>query len=501
MEQPRWCRRAAILAAVLLSSVSSTAVGGAGAPNVLLVLVDDVGIEHLGLYGVGQELARTPNLDALAARGVVFEHAWSDAVCSPSRARIQTGRFGFRDGVGYVPVPGEAPAWGIDPASGELLAQRLAAEGGYRTAAFGKWHLGLDPDRDGEIDDDVPNQAGYEHFRGILSVHQDWSDAYHRYRVTRDGVTEPEFTTDRYLTSAIVDWAVEWIGSVDDGPAPWFAYVAFLAAHAPFSCPPAELLHASATCDESTDDVTRYRLMIEAMDTELRRLLSSIAFDARDTLLVFASDNGSPSPVAAPPVASNRAKGTVFQGGVRVPMFVLGDGVTARGRTSSIVDLADLHATMLDVAGVQGGIPEDSVSLVPIFSDPGYRVRTCAYTQWAFPNFDPALVPDAGPSQGNQAVRDERYKLVRGFTNLERLFDLVADPWEEVELLAQGLDPDQQLAYDALHECLEALTPGGLSAICQLRHDGEACTGDADCCSGRCDLAGAGSCFSPLIKP
>ena len=145
-------------------------------PNVLLIVADDVGIEHLSLYGIGTDgFAKTPNLTALSAQGVVFDNAWADPICSPSRVRIQTGRYGLHDGVGYATHDN---AWGLDPESANLLAKRLRDEGDYQTAAFGKWHMGVDPDRDGVPDDDVPNRSGYDDYKGILAHHQDWSDVY-----------------------------------------------------------------------------------------------------------------------------------------------------------------------------------------------------------------------------------------------------------------------------------------------------------------------------------
>ncbi len=108
--------------------------------NVLILVADDLGVNLVGAYAKGADPAPTPNIDALAARGVLFRRAWSNPLCSPTRATIQTGRYSFRTGIGWlIPVLHKGPA--LDP-SKMTLPDLLGSRAGYATAAFGKWHLG-----------------------------------------------------------------------------------------------------------------------------------------------------------------------------------------------------------------------------------------------------------------------------------------------------------------------------------------------------------------------
>lgn len=432
-------------------------------PNFLLVLVDDLGIEHLDFYGVGAQFAPTPHLTELASGGLVFREAWSNPTCSPTRVTIQTGRYAFRTGVGdVINTDTEAGMQLAELILPEVLRDHTATP--YTSAAFGKWHMGASADLGGAS---APNWAGYDHFEGTLLGQQDPSTfSYFDWVKTTDGVNEAK--TD-YMTTDMVDSAVTWINGT---PGPWFAYVAFRLPHGPYHWPPDDL-HSQDTGQEG--DLAKYRAMIEAMDNELHRLLDSI--DTTNTLIVFASDNGSPAEVAQPPVNPQRSKGTVFQGGVRVPLVLAGDMVTA-GEVGAPVNLTDLFDTIAELAGasVPVDVERDSVSLVPYLSNPGTpSLRANAYTDAFSPN-------GSGPySVGQQAARDTHYKYLRNTAGAEGLIDLWSDPWETNNLLLGDLTSEQQSALDALGDYLDELM-----GVCSLGQQGDPCNTDEDCCSGRC---------------
>lgn len=428
-----------VVAAFLLALAPvSPAASDASAPNVLLVLVDDLGIEHLGFYGIGQEFIPTPTLDAMAERGIVFTNAWGSPVCSNSRALLQTGRHAFRTGVGDAVQSDDD--LGLPLA--ELTLPELLKENApvpYATAAFGKWHLGVDPSLGGAL---APNEQGYDHFEGTARNLRGKADYFEYSRITNGEVE----LVQGYITSDTVDAAIAWTASA---PEPWFAYVAFHAPHTPMHFPPDEL-HTQDTGD--TSDLNMYRAMTEAMDRELSRLLR--ANFGPDTVIVFASDNGSPKPVAQPPIDPGHAKKTVFEGGVRVPFIIAGRSLPA-GTVHHPVNLADLYPTIAGLAGAQlPSVEIDGVSLQPYLWDPGAGPeRDYNFTEYFAPN-------GSGPYDiWYQAMRDSRYKLVRKTPDVDRFFDLQFDPWETVNLLDGELSEEEQAAYDDLVLQIETLVP------------------------------------------
>lgn len=334
--------------------------------NVLILLADDLGVDNVGAYGLGSDLPPTPNLDALAAEGVRFTNAWSQPICSPTRATIQTGRLGFRTTIGSgisTTTPGE-PALPLSEITiPEMLNQGTG--GIWSHAAIGKWHLGSDL-VGGEF---APNLAGYDHYEGNLEADLSGAWSYFNWQKTIDGVTQ---VTTKYATTDAVDSALAWIQTHTE---PWFCYVAFNAPHSPWHAPPANL-HTQDLSNPTNRDL--YRAMVEALDTEIGRLLASIPKPVlRRTLVIFLGDNGTDAKVTVPPFVPSHAKTTLYQGGVNVPLIVTGPQVAGPGVSNALVHTADLFATVAAVAGVNletqfPGVTFDSISLLPYLQNPSF---------------------------------------------------------------------------------------------------------------------------------
>lgn len=352
--------------------------------NVLVFLADDLGVDQLRLYGAGEDYPPTPNLERLARHGVVFRNAWSEPTCSPTRAALLTGRHGFRTSIGIALDPFTDPV-GLRESEvtlPELLD--LGTGGRYAHALIGKWHL--TPLSAGDL---APNRAGFGHFAGSL---EGQIINYVNWRRVVDGVPR---MTDRYATSACVDDALNWIGRQRG---PWFCLVAFQAPHAPFHAPP-PALHTQtlpggpppALCSQATGTDPRpyYKAMVQAMDTEIGRLLSRLSpRELARTTILFLSDNGTDSCVTSPP--THRAKGTLYQGGLRVPLIAAGHRV-GRGVSDALVSTSDLFATVAELAGVDAaatlpGVALDSFSFVPSLADPARGVRRYLYAEVFTPN-------------------------------------------------------------------------------------------------------------------
>ncbi len=371
------------LLAALGASLVPSALCATG--NVLVIVADDLGKDWLGLYGLSADPPSTPNLDALAASGVVFTNAWANPLCSPTRAAIQTGRYGFRTGIGGLVDNSQALAQS-EVTLPEMLD--LGTAGAYSHAYFGKWHLG-NAGVGGALS---PNLAGWDHFSGNAASAGSLvpgEDYFHFTKVV-DGAS---IVVDGYATSDLVDDALAWIAATEVGGGPWLACTAFQAVHDPFHAPPPELhgVDLSAAGPPATDPVPYFRAMVEALDTEIGRLLSGI--DLGETTVIFLADNGTDDRVVLAPFDPDHAKNSLYQGGVGVPFVVAGQAVAAAGTSAGLVHAADIFATVAELAGVDlgavlpPGLVLDSVSFAPYLADPALSsVRSTLFSERFTPN-------------------------------------------------------------------------------------------------------------------
>ncbi len=396
-------------------AASSTAHASDDPPNILLVIADDMGIDASPCYPVGDQKPNMPVLEELCRTGVVFENAWSNPECSPTRATILTGRYGFRTGVTAAVLKTGGTGIQLDELSIQrLLDQRL--DDRYAHAIFGKWHLS-----DGENGGfENPGLMGVGHYAGIMKNGDYWK--WHR---TEDGETR---LIEGYATSVFTNEAIEWVGNQDQ---PWFLWLAYTAPHSPFHLPPAEL-HTRGDLSGTRGDIAvnplpYYLAMMEAMDTELGRLLLSLPAEQRaNTIVIFVGDNGTPDEVVQLPFRKHHAKSSIFEGGVHVPLIVAGAGVTRRGqREAALINTTDLFATIADLAGTGVTQSGDSISLRHLLTDASGVLRDFIYTEYHDEFFK---------WRNGWAIRDARYKLIQSGAE-QQLFDLIDDPFEKRDLL------------------------------------------------------------------
>lgn len=402
-------------------------------PNVLVVVLDDVGVDSVGIYAEGADPAPTPVFDSLAQSGILFRNAWANPTCSPSRAEILTGRYGFRTGLGRIVG---AHGWAL--ALSELTIPEVLARNptlGYRSAAFGKWHLSNDFYGGGDAG---PNLQGFEHFAGTWGNIDPFTESYYSYDKLVNG---QHVASNGYATSEVVDDALAWIQGSQD---PWFCYVAFQAPHTPYHEPPAHL-HTQAAQISGLDPRffprPFYLAMLEAADTELGRLLAGLGTQLANTHVIVIGDNGTPKECSLSPFEPNHAKLSPYEGGVNVAMLVTGPSVVAPGReVSALVNATDVFATVLDWTGakIRGAMPvgyvHDSISLLPYLTSPvAFPLRSQVYADWFSPNSPTGI----GSIRAHRMLRDERYKLIETYAPVRttELYDLLADPFEELNLV------------------------------------------------------------------
>ncbi|HKQ39790.1 MAG TPA: sulfatase-like hydrolase/transferase, partial [Verrucomicrobiae bacterium] len=421
-----------LVAAVMTASAASR--------NVLLIIADDYGIDSHSLYNTNSaaSLPPTPNINALAQRGVLFRNAYGQPVCSPSRCAMLTGRYGFRNGVTQVVESLATP--GVQT-NEYTLPEVISANAqlSYSCASIGKWHLG------GAAAG--PNTAGgWPHFSGSLGGAL---ASYTSWMKTVDGRSTPNYSV--YATTDNVNDALSWIQQ--RGTNRWFLWLAFNAGHTPYHKPPNNL-HSYDSLSGTQADITAnprpyYEAMIESMDTEIGRLLSQI--DTNQTTILFLGDNGTQGRVIQPPFSSSRGKDSLYEGGVRVPFIVAGPDIVNRGRSSdAVVHCVDLYATILDLVGVPlpAVLPTDSRSLLPVLLSQPFTPAERAIL------VENETTAPAG--QSGRAVRYSNFKLIQPTGSAEEFYDLARDPLEATNLLLRTLTAEQQATLALLHAKLDA---------------------------------------------
>ena len=379
-------------------------------PNILLIIADDLGLDASSQYNVSTDLPQTPVLDSLAKNGIVFDNAWATPACTTTRGTLITGLHGINSGVDRVPNRMNTSLNTI-----QRLLKNDTQTSHYQSAVFGKWHLaGRNPDHS------HPNQSGVDFYSGnIAGVMKD----YNQWELTRNGVTGE---SSEYHTTAISEMAIDWIDQRSD---PWFVWLAYAAPHSPFHLPPVEL--HSRELSGSKADIKKnkreyYLAAIEAMDSSIGKVVSSLTKEQRDnTLIIYVGDNGTPGPVADKKALSrSKAKGSLFEGGIRVPMTISGSGVTRAGqREEAMVNTVDLYATIAEAAGVGTVENIDGRSLYRLLSDANAETRSYNYTEFN------------GKRISGWTARNKNYKLIASDDGVQQLYNLSNDIRESNNLL------------------------------------------------------------------
>lgn len=397
------------LGAGALGSVRSAA--ARRKPNLVLILADDLGYGDLSCYG--NHYNRTSHLDELASGGVRFtDFHSSGAVCSPTRAGLMTGRYQQRCGIGEVLTAANHRHLGLDP--GETTWARLLKNAGYRTAIFGKWHLGYEPKFN-------PVKHGFDEFRGYVSGNVDYvshidqtgrADWWHNTELVRE---------EGYTTELVTRHGVRFIEENKDRP--FCLYLAHEAVHYPYQGPgdPPQRREGTPGGRGSRDNVRPvYRRMLEAMDEGIGRVVSTIRRLEleRDTFVFFFSDNGATQAGSNGPLRG--AKASVWEGGHRVPAIAWWPGTIPAGRVSYETAIClDLFPTLLEIAEAPpAGRDLDGASLLDHLTK-GARLP------------DRMLFWAHGPQR---AVRRGRWKLVLTPGQEPFLADLRADLAEKTNL-------------------------------------------------------------------
>jgi len=400
-----------------------------GRPNIVFILSDDYGLDGVGCYGSDRHKDRTPNLDALARDGIRFELCYSTPLCGPTRCQIMTGRYPFRTGgltnpTAVRPVPKD-----------EYPLARLLKEAGYDTCHVGKWRQMGDTPGDWGFDQYItdPTAGGWY-----------WQKSY-----TKNGQLV-ETDNEIYYPDVTHDFAVDFlkrhVPTSSSKVAPFFLYYASHLVHGP-------ILRTPDSKPDEKDPVTLYNDNVAYLDKQVGALVAELdRLGLREnTLILFSADNGTtgsglPNTIGGRKI--NGQKGTMLEGGVRVPLIANWKGVTpAGGVLKDLVDFSDILPTFAEVARAKlpEGVTIDGRSFAPQLRGEKGNPR-----KWIFVQLG-----------RNWYVRDDGWKL----NQAGELFDMKDAPFVEQLVPADSADKVAVAARKRLQAVLDKLNPAGGKTI------------------------------------
>jgi arylsulfatase A-like enzyme len=455
---------AATLLSILPASLAASPLPDpAPRPNVVFIMVDDMGYGDVGVYG--QTEIRTPRIDQLAAEGMRFSQAYAGSpICAPSRSVLMTGQH-----AGTTRIRGNfsLPGFGVQDADGQwrlplapedLTVAEVLKGAGYATGATGKWGLGE------EGTTGIPTLQGFDEWYGLLNQRQAHShypafmlrDTVREYLPGNTG-TDQDFATEaHYAQDLFTAFALDFIDRHAGGDAPFFLYLPFTIPHDAFQIPE---LEPYTTGKPWSMQEKVYASMLTRLDREIGRIMDRLAERGidNDTLVFFCSDNGAANRYDGRFDSSGELRGRkrdLYDGGIRTVMIARWPGTVAAGAVSDAIwYFPDVLPTLAELAGTPAPQGVDGVSIVPtLLSDPqpGLAQRPL---YWEFHE-----------EQFAQAIRMGKWKAVR--QNPEEpteLYDLSIDPGEQVNRAAQ--QPELVAQMEELFITLRRPSPVWTTAI------------------------------------
>ncbi len=441
-------------------------------PNILFILIDDMGWKDLSCQG--STFYETPHIDSLARDGMRFTRAYASCpVCSPTRASIMTGKYPARVGItqwigghnrGKVV---DAPYLHYLPLEEKTIAKALK-ERGYKTYHVGKWHLGDEPY--------WPEHHGFD--VNVGGCH--WGSPWHGYFSPWGLPTLPDGPRGQYLTDRLTDEAIALL--VSNGDAPFFMYWSHYAVHRPIQSPEPlvqkykgkaaasgldkqlafepgkSLFHLEGQAprripERVVQSDPEYAAMIENLDTNVGRVLDALERlgKAENTIVIFYSDNGGLSNDDRAPTSNlplRDGKSYMYEGGIREPLLIRWPGVIPEGSTCNAqVTSTDFYPTLLDCCGIPqlAGQHVDGKSFFPSLKDPT-RPRDRGPIYWHYPHYN------GNGARPASCVIDGQWKLIEWLEDgATELFDIAGDVGEQ-----QDLAPEQPVVKGRLLGLLKA---------------------------------------------
>ncbi len=402
-------------------------------PNILFILVDDLGTEWISSYGA--EEIETPNIDRLAAGGMRFTNAYSMPQCTPTRATLLTGQYPFRHGwVNHWDVPRWGAGVHFDPRHNMSFA-RLLRGAGYATAIAGKWQI-----NDLRVQPDVLQQHGFDEWcmwtgyegQNPPSAERYW-DPYLFVRDPATGESSSRTYEGQFGADLFVDYLTDFMRRHRDEP--MLLYYPMALTHTPLVATPDER--------DASEPMAKHKAMVRYTDRLVGKLVDALdELQLREqTIIFFTTDNGTSRGIEGRmngrPVRGGKA--TLTENGTRMPFIVNSPGrVPAGVATTALTDFSDILPTFVDLAGADmpHGATFDGQSIAPVLLGKDTR----GPRDWILSmGYGPARLDDKGvrPARdyADRVVRDRRYKLHVLNGEPAKLYDLIDEPWEETNLI------------------------------------------------------------------
>ena len=433
----------AVSSVVSLLTLAGTSLADEPRPNVVLIVIDDLGWADLGCYG--SKFHKTPHLDRMAAEGMRFTQAYAACpVCSPTRAAIMTGRYPQRMGI-TTWLPGHpdkneyrllSPKVNQQLPAEEITIAEVLKTAGYVSASIGKWHLGGTGS--------LPTDHGFD--VNIAGDHAGSPYSYFSPYTNKKGNSIPgleQAPADEYLTDRLSAEAEKFIEANQQKP--FFLYLPHYAVHTPLTAKP-ELLkkYGAMPAQPNGSQINPvYAAMMESMDEAVGRVLKKLdeLKLSEKTLVVFTSDNGglcNGNGQIIPPTSNSPlrdGKSHLYEGGVRVPLIFKWPGVVKPGTTSdAIVSSVDFFPTIVSACKATSKASIDGANLRPVLDGSGKLERDAIY--WHFPHYNGNAAAKPGA-----AIRAGDWKLIEFYeTGRRELFNVAKDMRESNNLIEQNAD-------------------------------------------------------------
>ena len=419
--------RSALLVRIFAVFLAGCSVAPAARPNIVVIIVDDLGYGDLASYGA--EDLWTPHIDKLMADGMRFDSFYANCpVCSPTRAALLSGRYQELVGVPGV-VRTHAPNnWGYLAQDAVLLPQVLKPLG-YHSAIIGKWHLGLE-------EENQPTRRGFDFFHGFLGDMMD--DYYHHRRHGNHYMrrNEEPVHPKGHATDIFSQWAVNYLSERAEERTPFFLYLSYNAPHTPIQ-PPTDWFEKVKNREAGiSNQRAKLVALIEHMDEGIGKVMRELQRTglSKDTLVFFVSDNGGQANVGANNGALRGEKQEMYEGGLRVPACAVWPGkIKPGGRSKFIAATMDIFPTLVEAVGAKVDHAIDGRSFLPLL----LGRKQPAFDRDLF--FTRREGGERFMGECIWAMRRGDWKLVKNspMKNWE-LFDLSEDPGETTDLAGKN---------------------------------------------------------------
>jgi len=389
-------------------------------PNILVVLVDDLGYGDLSCQGVANDI-HTPHIDKLLNEGIRFTNFYANCpVSSPSRASLLTGRYPDLVGVPGVIRTHEDDSWGYLSDKAILIPQ-ITKKCGYKSAIIGKWHLGLESPN-------TPTERGFDYFYGFLGDMLD--DYYTHLRCGFNYMRENKeiINPKGHATEVFTNGTIKYLNEQKSSKAPFFLYLAYNAPHSPVQPPQEWLEKIKKRQPNITNKRAKLVALIEHLDENIGKVYQTLEANGqlKNTLIFFASDNGGQAGCGANNKPFRGAKEDMYEGGIHVPAGVYWKGQIQPQVNNNLVMHMDLLPTICDLIGISVEHKIDGMSILPLLKGE----KQCTNERMVY-----WVRREGNIRYGGKAYYAARYKDYKLLQNT---------PWEALQFFNIGKDPQEK---------------------------------------------------------